>query len=270
MSNLKSITIFTLLVFSLLPIGCATSPTGMQQLKLFPDSQMAEMGVAAYSEMKKNTPVTTNMAADRYVKCVANAIIDVLPEKSSWEINVFEDKQINAFALPGGKIGVYTGLLGVAQSPSQLATVVGHEVAHVLADHGNARVSANYAVQAGVTLGMIIGAATIEDPKKRELLALLGVGAQVGVLLPYGRAQESEADIIGLELMAKAGFEPRESVQLWRNMAAAGGKAGPEFLSTHPSSNTRIKDLSARMSNALNLYRQAQTSGRKPACQKPA
>ena len=260
--------LLALLVISALGLySCATSPTGMRQLKLFPDSQMAAMGVAAYSEMKKQTPVTKNAKATRYVNCVAKAITDVLPGNDSWEVNVFEDDQVNAFALPGGKIGVYTGLLKVAKNQDQLATVMGHEVAHVLADHGNARVSASTAAQVGTTaLAVYIGTRSIEDSRKQQLLGLLGVGAQIGVLLPYGRAQESEADVIGLELMAKAGFNPRESVPLWRNMRAAGGGGQPEFLSTHPSSDTRIRQLSSRMEKAIAWQKQANAKGRRPKC----
>ena len=247
--------------------SCATSPTGIRQLKLFPDSQMAAMGVAAYAEMKKQTPVTKNAKTTRYVNCIARAITDILPGDETWEVNVFEDDQVNAFALPGRKIGVYTGLLKVAKNQDQLATVMGHEVAHVLADHGNARVSASTATQVGTTaLAVYIGTRSIEDTRKKQLLGLLGVGAQIGVLLPYGRAQESEADVIGLELMAKAGFNPRESVPLWRNMRAAGGGGQPEFLSTHPSSDTRIRQLSAEMEKAIAWQKQANAKGRRPKC----
>lgn len=227
---------------------------------------MEQMGVAAYSEMKKQTPVTNDSRINAYVNCVADAIIDVLPGNDAWEVNVFDDDQVNAFALPGGKIGVYTGLLKVAENQDQLATVMGHEVAHVLADHGNARVSANYAAQAGITLATVIGMASTNDPKKRQLLGLLGVGVQVGALLPYGRSQESEADVLGLELMAKAGFNPRESVPLWRNMKKAGGGGQPEFLSTHPSSETRIRNLSKMMDKAIGWQNKANSSGRRPRC----
>ena len=267
-SPIKLKTVFATVALCLGAYACATSPTGIMQLKLFPDEQMNQMGIAAYSEMKKQTPVTQDGKTSRYVNCIADAIIAVLPEKAEWEVNVFADDQVNAFALPGRKIGVYTGLLKVANNQSQLAAVMGHEVAHVLADHGNARVSANYAAQAGVTIATIIGMASTNDPQKRQLLGLLGVGVQVGALLPYGRAQESEADIIGLELMAKAGFDPRQSVILWQNMAKAGGSSSPEFLSTHTSSNTRIKNLSARMNKAVAWQQQAHANGRKPQCRR--
>ena len=265
-SMIRKLPALTAMAAVVLAYGCATSPTGQRQLKLFPDSQMAEMGVAAYSEMKNNTPVTQDASTSRYVNCVANAITAVLESDSSWEVTVFEDDQVNAFALPGGKIGVYTGLLKVTENQDQLATVIGHEVAHVLADHGNARVSANYATQAGLALATIIGTATIQDPNKRQLLGLLGVGAQVGLLLPYGRSQETEADIVGLELMARAGFDPRESVPLWQNMAKAGSGGQPEFLSTHPSNERRIANLSDEIPDAMRVREKARSAGRRPNC----
>jgi predicted Zn-dependent protease len=142
--------------------------------------------------------------------------------------------------------------------------VIGHEVAHVVAQHANARVSSAYAAEAGLALANVLAGAA--SPQKQQLLALLGLGAQVGVLLPYGRAQESEADLLGLDLMAHAGFDPRESVQLWKNMARAGGGQPPEFLSTHPSGRTRINDLNSRMPHALSLYEQARAQGKSPDC----
>ena len=152
----------------------------------------------------------------------------------------------------------------MARNQDQLATVLGHEVAHVLAEHGNERVSTAFAAQAGVDLvGKISGSAT---PTQQQLLGLLGLGAQVGVLLPFSRAQESEADSLGLDLMARAGFDPRESIQLWKNMSDAGGGQPPEFLSTHPSHGTRIEDLTARMPDARVLSEQARAQGRRPAC----
>lgn len=262
--HVQIVTISLAVLFAL--SSCATSPTGQMQLKLYPDDKMAKMGVAAYAEMKEKTPVTKDKAKIRYVNCVAKAITDALPNKSTWEVNVFEDDQVNAFALPGGKIGVYTGLLKVAKNQNQLATVIGHEVAHVLADHGNARVSASTAAQAGVTIATILGAIATDDPMKRQMLGLLGVGVQVGVLLPYGRSQESEADILGLDLMAKAGFDPRQSVPLWQNMGKAGGGGSPEFLSTHPSNSTRISKLNKRMNKALALQKKARSDGRRPNC----
>ncbi len=248
--------------------ACATSPTGRKQLILLPEDQMTELGIASFREMKKKQPVAEDPRANRYVRCVAEAIVAVLPprwRRKQWEVVVFKDKTPNAFALPGGKIGVHTGMLKVAANADQLAAVIGHEVGHVLARHGNERLSQNMAAQAGlaVTAALLGG-----SPEKRQrTLALLGVGTQLGILLPFSRRQESEADEIGLELMAKAGFDPREAVQLWRNMTRAshGGKP-PEFLSTHPADATRIRNLQKRMPRALALFRQARAAGRHPDC----
>jgi len=177
---------------------------------------------------------------------------------------------VNAFALPGGKIGVYTGLLSVAENPSQLAAVMGHEVAHVLARHGNERVSQQLAV--GETMGLIEGWLSSGGgggTGQQAAMALLGVGAKVGILLPFSRAHESEADAIGKTLMAKAGFDPRESVTLWQNMGRAGNGGPPEFLSTHPSHDTRIRDLQAGMDVAMALYEESRATGRTSQCKRP-
>ncbi len=246
-------------------VACATSPLGTPQLKLFPDSQMAEMGATAFQQMQAKTPISDDGSTNAYVTCVADAITSVLQGDQEWEVKVFDEGDtVNAFALPGGKIGVYTGLLEVAKTPDQLAAVVGHEVGHVLADHGNARLSATVATQVGLTAAQIY--ASSSGGGSEQILGLLGLGAQVGVLLPYGRSQETEADLLGLDLMARAGFDPRESVALWRNMAAAGGEGPPEFLSTHPSHDTRIETLTGSMPRAVRLYQQAQAQGRNPAC----
>ncbi len=254
----------TLLVVVLLSTACATSPTGRNQLKLFPESQMSQMGISSYDEMKKGTPLSKDKAAIKYVNCVANAITAETATSYQWEVNVFDDEAVNAFALPGGKMGVYKGLLQVAINQHQLAAVLGHEVAHVLANHGNERVSVAFATDSGMKLAQVLaGEATAQ---KSQLLGLLGLGAQVGVLLPYGRTQESEADVLGLEYMAKAGFDPRESIKLWENMGKASGKKPPELLSTHPSNETRIDGLNSQMEKAMALYKQAQAKNKKPNC----
>ena len=167
--------------------------------------------------------------------------------------------------LPGGKMGVHTGLLEVAVTPAQLSAVLGHEVGHVLARHGNERVSQSMMVQSGMAATQImVGADTLE---KQQLFGALGLGMQYGLLMPFGRAQESEADEIGIALMARAGFDPRESVVLWQNMALASrGQSPPEFLSTHPSSATRISRLETAMPKARGLYEQSVAAGRRPDC----
>lgn len=247
-------------------VACETTPTGRRQLQFFPDTQMAQMGITAYQQIKQQTPTSKDTSVKGYVACVAHAITDVVDQDQAreWEVTVFKDDAANAFALPGGKIGVYTGLLDVAESQAQLATVIGHEVAHVLAEHGNARLSTAFATEAGLQLAQVLAGGASQE--KQQIFALLGLGTQVGVLLPFSRSQETEADILGLDLMAKAGFNPRESVELWRNMDKAGGAQPPQFLSTHPAGTTRIDNLNAHMGEALTLYEQARQSGRRPDC----
>ncbi|RZA08516.1 MAG: M48 family peptidase [Proteobacteria bacterium] len=259
---MKRFTLAALTLSTLAFAACQTSPTGRKQLAFVSDKQMDEMGQQAFTEMKSKQPIGTDRSQTEYVNCVARAIVAVLPEKREWEIVVFKDDSANAFALPGGKIGVHTGLLKVARTPSQLAAVLGHEVGHVLAAHSKERVSEQMVTQGGMkVLSTVLG--NPNDTRHSLLMGALGLGAQYGVALPHGRRQESEADIIGLDLMAKAGFDPRESIQLWKNMAEAGGGGPPEFLSTHPSHSTRIKGLNDGMPEALATYNQAKQH---PAC----
>ena len=250
--------------------SCATSPEGRSQLKLLPADQIDSMGVQSFEQIKQDTPESKNKDMRAYVQCIADAIIPQLDEDNNpglWEVRVFADDQANAFALPGNKIGVYEGLMKYAVNQHQVAAVIGHELAHVLAQHSNERVSEQLAAQAGLSIAAIaLGKSSTSDDTNAMILAGLGLGVQYGVILPFSRTHESEADLIGLDLMASAGFDPRESVKLWQNMAKAGSQS-PEFLSTHPSSSTRIKDLNARMSSAMMTYNSAQAQNRKPNCE---
>ena len=258
------------LAISLILSACATSPTGRRQLMLLPSDQVAQMGDAAYAQVQQKEPAIRGQPVSRYVECVARAVISAVgaPEGGgNWEVTVFQGSQVNAFALPGGNIGVYAGLLQAARSPDQLAAVIGHEIAHVQAQHPNARISAQFAADAGLSVIQAAGAGTALE--SRESMALLGLGAQVGLLLPFSRGQESEADILGLRYVADAGFDPRAAVELWQNMAAVGGLGGPTFLSTHPSGAKRIETLQESMPQALEQYRAAQARGRRPACVAP-
>lgn len=248
---------------SILLNSCATSPLGRNQIALLPDDQMSQMGIQAFNETKQKTPIETSPQINNYVKCIANAITREIG--GQWEVVVFKDKSANAFALPGSKIGVHTGILEVAKTQSQLAAVIGHEIAHVLSKHGNERVSQEMVVKEGLNITQGLLGANGVNP---NVSALLGLGAEVGILLPYSRTQESEADLYGLDLMAKAGFDPRESVQLWENMSKAGGDGSLPFLSTHPSHSTRIKDLQNRIPNAFTLYNQARSAGKNPNCKR--
>lgn len=255
---------FTFGVLAASLAACATSPLGRQQFLLLPANQVDEMGVTAYAQMKEENPLSSSEQQTAYVRCVATAITSTLDDSQQWEINLFQDDSANAFALPGGKIGVNTGLLKVANNQSQLATVIGHEIGHVQAQHSNERMSLQYATQGGMqVLGALAGA---DSAAKQGVLAALGVGAQYGLTLPFSRKHEAEADIIGLQLMAQAGFDPRESVSLWQNMSAANGEEPPEFMSTHPSNSTRINGLEARIPEVMPLYNQAKATGRNPQC----
>lgn len=249
----------------LLLSACAISPTGRQQFLMMGPRQLDAMGDQAFAELRTKRPVVSDPRLDGYVRCVAGALIAQLHTPYAWDVTVFRDPEPNAFALPGGHIGVNTGLLRVARNPDQLAAVIGHELGHTLAHHANERLSQQFAVQGGL---MLLGA-TLGDPgaaDSRQLMQALGLGAQLGILLPYSRLQESEADRIGLDLMARAGFDPRQSLELWRNMAREAGPTPPEFLSTHPAGATRMNELSRAMGGVLPIYRQALASGRRPRC----
>jgi len=255
--------------------ACATSPLGRRQFMFVGDAEMDKMGVEAFEQIKKEQKVSSDPQANAYVNCVANAITAALPPDAKkvvgggpWEVRVFQDDTANAFALPGRKIGVHTGLLEVAKNQDQLATVLGHEVGHVVGRHSAERVSDQYAAQIAASgVGVVLGA--LGDPSSPShglAMAALGVGAQVGVL-KFSRDHETEADRLGLDYMATAGFDPRESVPLWQNMdAAAKGSRPPEFLSTHPNPATRIQDLQRRIPQNLPVAEQAHASGRNPRC----
>ncbi len=242
---------FVTLTAAMAITACTSSPTGRNQLLLFSDSDMSSLGAQSFEQMKKELKISSDAKTNAYVQCVTDSITQHVPNQpgfDSWEVVVFDSDQINAFALPGGKIGVYTGLLKVAVTQDQLATVIGHEIAHVLADHSNERLSQSQIANAGLQLTNIALGSSEYAQYRGATMAALGLGVQYGVLMPYGRTQESEADIVGLELMAKSGFDPNQSVDLWKNMAkASGGAQPPELLSTHPSHGTRIQDLSAKI-----------------------
>lgn len=250
-------------VATTLLLGCGHTPTGRHQLQFFPADQVAKMGQTAFAQMKQQTPAAQGDATSRHVTCVARSITAVVPKPQGggeWDITVFKDDQVNAFALPGGGIGVYTGLLKAARTPDQLAAVIGHEIGHVQANHANARLSTQYATEAGLSLIQSLSGRNPEE--SRNIMALLGMGAQVGILLPFSRADESEADLLGMQYMAQAGYDPRQAVELWENMRQIGGTKPPTWLSTHPSSEQRIANLRAQLPQTLKHYQPA----RKPGC----
>ena len=244
--------------------ACATSPLGRKQFIMVSDDAIAEQGIASFNQMRKEMPQSKDARQVRYVNCVADRITAEVPTlraqgelavPDSWEVGVFASDDVNAFALPGGKMGVFTGLLKVANTQDQLAAVIGHEVAHVLARHSAERASANLPAQVGGAVASAYGVGQ-----------LYGLGVNALFLLPYSRAHETEGDLLGLDLMAKAGFDPRAAVQLWQNMGAQGGSKPPEILSTHPSDHTRINDLNRRMPQAMELYVEALRTKPKPRC----
>lgn len=261
----------TLAMTTLLMLGsCAESPTGRPQLMLFDNTQVSKMGIQTFEEMKTKTPISKDKKTNQYVQCVAQAVLKVTPQKyqaNPWEIVVFESDQVNAFALPGGKIGVYTGLLLVAENQHQLAAVIGHEIAHVMAGHSNERLSSNQAISA--TLGVAdVALSAMNTQYKAQLSSAFGLGAQVGLVLPFSRVHETEADVIGLDLMAKAGFDPEQSVKLWQNMAKQGSGGTPQILSSHPVPENRIKKLQKDMPAALTAFQSRQALGALPRCNK--
>ncbi|GIX30353.1 MAG: Zn-dependent protease [Porticoccaceae bacterium] len=237
--------------------GCATSPTGRSQLILISDAELAQMGVQAFDQMRQEVPVSKDPKLRERVRCVVEAITAQVSAPYRWEVEVFDADEVNAFALPGGKIGVFKGLFKAAENQHQLAAVIGHEVAHVMARHAAARVSQQLVTQLGVS---VVAAGTGVHPD------LIGMGADLLLTLPYSRADESEADILGLTYMARAGFDPRESLALWRNMAREAGPRPVEFLSTHPAPETRMRELERHLPQALALYEEARAAGRTPRC----
>ncbi|MGI2258083.1 M48 family metallopeptidase [Shewanella sp. GXUN23E] len=251
--------------------GCDThtSPTGRNQTLLFSDTDMAQMGQASFTRMKQNLPINRNPALNAYVDCITSRLLEALPQASGqhWEVVVFDSPQVNAFALPGGYIGIYTGMLRVANTPDELAAVIGHEIAHVLSSHGNEQASRSEMKNWG--LKAIDWALDMGEVEHRDMvMAALGLGAEVGISLPFGRDQETEADIIGLQLMARAGFNPQAAIALWQNMARVSGRQPLEILSTHPSHDSRIEDLSAQQSQAQAIYLKARTNSL-PVCRLP-
>lgn len=227
--------------------ACSNAPvTGRQQLILLPEGQAQQMGVEAYQQIKTEKGISNDPQYTGPVTEIGRRIADVSGQSGlAWEFTVIEDEEPNAFALPGGKVGVNTGLFKVARDKDQLAAVMAHEVGHAIARHSAERVSRQAIVQFGQ---QAIGS---QYPGMADILAQ---ASSLGLILPFTRSQESEADHIGLMLMAKAGYDPRAAVQLWRNFEAAGGSRPPEFLSTHPSPGSRIDNLNAIMPVALDEY----------------
>jgi predicted Zn-dependent protease len=250
------------ITFASLLTACITSPTGRSQLIFMPDAQINQMGLQAFDSLKKEKPVSTNGKYNQVASCIAGAITQQVG--GQWEVVVFEDATPNAFALPGNKIGIHSGMIKLVNNQDQLAAVIGHEIGHVLAKHSNERASQEMAVNQGMNIVQAVAAP--QSALGQTAVGLLGIGAQYGILMPYSRVHESEADIIGVDLMAKAGFDPRQSISLWQLMDQAAQGQPIEFLSTHPSHATRIQDLEQHMPQAMGLFQQAQSMGKQPHC----
>ena len=251
--------------------GCATNPyTNRSQFLLMPAGYMNEMGAAQYSEVLQDPQVVLSKDPREIepVKRVAARIIEAArrskysqeAKEFNWEVTVIKDDVTkNAWALPGGKIAVYTGIFPIAKNEAGLAAIMGHEVVHALAQHGGERMSQGLVAQLGMTAAAIALSTQETSPVLGELaMQAMGLGVQAGILLPFSRKHESEADYVGVLLAADAGYDPREAIRIWERMAATSqGGAPPEFLSTHPAHETRIADLTSWMPEALEIYAKA-------------
>ncbi|MDX2102899.1 MAG: M48 family metallopeptidase [Alphaproteobacteria bacterium] len=237
--------------------GCSENPyLGRRQLILISAAEEARLGEEAWQKLQTQTRRSTDQRLTQRLEAIARRVVDGSGATGlNWQFAVFENRQVNAFALPGGRIGVYTGMFSAVQNDAQLACVLGHEVAHVLARHGAERYSQQQATNWGIALvSLVLGLSTPIDP---ELAArVLGLGAEFGVLLPYSRDHEFEADRLGTHTMARAGYDPREAVRFWEAMTRRGGGAPPEFLSTHPSDDSRIAALRGLTSEVMGVYQQ--------------
>ena len=233
----------------------------------------------AWEQMKTSLPISRDLSKRTQVNCIARRIIKQLEEPfvdEDWEIEVFENPGVNAFAMPGGKLGVYTGLFSVASNQDELATVIGHEIAHVTEKHSYERAKREMRTRVGATIGMAVIAGNMANRQIRSQADIYEMNNQInavntmsqilstyGLNLPFNRQQESDADKTGLRLMAEAGFNPFASLSLWKKMQEDSNRPNLEFVSSHPSSENRIKGLSSQLSEALKLYNAVE---RKPRC----
>ncbi len=254
------------LAFILLIGSCNTVPlTGRRQLNLLPGSQMLSLSNDQYGEVLSQSQVIKGTKDAQMVQAVGARIKDAvekylrdnnqsdLIEGYEWEFNLLQDDQVNAWCMPGGKVAFYSGIIPICQDENGIAVVMGHEVAHAIARHGNERMSQGMVQELG---GVALSVALSEKPAETQALYMqaYGIGTQVGVILPFSRTHESEADRLGLIFMAMAGYDPAGAPEFWKRMAAQGGQAPPEFLSTHPSNETRIRNLNKWMAEAMKYY----------------
>lgn len=255
-------------VLALIAGACSTVPvTGRKQLSLIPQSEMLSMSYSQYGEFLKTNKVSTNAQQTQMVRAVGVKIqkavetyfaqqgLSASLANYKWEFNLVESNDVNAWCMPGGKVVVYSGILPVTKTDAGLAVVMGHEIAHAVAEHGSERMSQEMLAQLG---GAALAAALENKPEETKALwsTVFGVGAQYGVLLPFSRTHESEADHLGLIFMAMAGYNPNEAVSFWTRMAqSSGGASVPEFMSTHPSDETRIAGIRNLMPEAMKYYK---------------
>jgi predicted Zn-dependent protease len=251
----------------LLIAACATVPlTGRRELNLIPADEMLATSFQQYEQFLGENKLSSDAQATALVKKVGNNIKSAVERYFrqegqsdrlagyAWDFNLVKSNEVNAWCMPGGKVVFYEGILPICQDEKGIAVVMGHEVAHAIAEHGNERMSQALLTQMG---GMALQAALASKPEQTQSLFMtaFGVGAQVGVLLPFSRQQETEADRLGLIFMAMAGYDPHVAVPFWQRMAAQGGGAPPEFLSTHPADETRVRNLQEFLPEALGYYR---------------
>lgn len=263
-------TLVALIVINFIVVACSTVPlTNRSQLNMIPDSELLAMSFAQYDEFLKENKLSQNQSQTKLVKKVGNkieqAVTTYLNENNyadlldgyAWEFNLVENKIANAWCMPGGKVVVYSGILPITKTETGLAVVMGHEIAHAIAEHGGERMSQELLRQAG---GVALTVALKDNPEQTRnyWLAAYGLGTEVGVMLPYSRLHESEADHLGLIFMAMAGYNPNESIKFWKRMSNQGGQKPPEFLSTHPSDETRIENLNKWMPEAIKYYSKQQ------------
>ena len=266
MKNLQ-IGIFALLIATLLMQSCSLVPlTGRRQLSLVSDADMLSTSFVQYDQFMNENKPSTNTAQTNMVKGVGrriqNAVTTYFAQHNlsqelngfAWEFNLIESNEVNAWCMPGGKVVVYSGILPVTQNETGLAVVMGHEIAHAVAKHSNERMSQALVAQLG---GQTLAVALQEKPQQTQDLwmGLFGIGVQVGAILPYSRVQESEADRLGLIFMAMAGYDPNAAINFWQRMSQNAGAKPPEFLSTHPSDENRIRKIRSEIPEAMKYYK---------------
>ncbi len=265
---MKNIKIILITIIGFILIACSTVPiTGRQQLNLLPEETMLSMSLQEYDQFLIENQLSKNQAQTHMVKRVGSKIQKAVEQyfaqnnmseelsNYAWEFNLVESDEVNAWCMPGGKVVVYTGILPLTKDETGLAVVMGHEIAHAVAQHGNERMSQGLIAQMG---GVALSTALETEPETTQQLwmAVYGLGAQYGLMLPYGRLHENEADHLGLIFMSMAGYDPNAAVAFWQRMAAKkGGQSPPEFLSTHPSDAKRIKNIQSLIPEARKYYK---------------